>query len=70
MDVIGTTLVLIASDAFDTYQSLTGGVPDANTGLLTITSEKFSKLESLFFIVNDVVCTLMDVQCGPAHFFF
>nr|VWP01211.1 MARTX [Ganoderma boninense] len=49
----GTTLVLLASDAFAAYQNATGGVLDSNTGLLRITAEQFAKLESLFFHIGD-----------------
>ncbi|KAI9443644.1 aspartic peptidase A1 [Lactarius indigo] len=45
----GTTLILIATDAFNRYKSATGGVNDANTGLLRITSTQFANLQSLFF---------------------
>ncbi|KAH9903125.1 family A1 protease [Cubamyces lactineus] len=48
----GTTLLLIASDAFATYQSLTGGVLDPTTGLLRITPEQFANLKSLFFHIG------------------
>ncbi|CDO77365.1 hypothetical protein BN946_scf184787.g14 [Trametes cinnabarina] len=48
----GTTLLLIASDAFATYQNLTGGVLDPTTGLLKITPEQFTNLKSLFFHVG------------------
>ena len=54
MDIIGATLVLLATDAFQRYQTATGSVLDEQTGLLSITSEQFSKLESLFFTVNNV----------------
>ncbi|TCD68313.1 hypothetical protein EIP91_011172 [Steccherinum ochraceum] len=49
-----TTLTLIASDAFAKYQQLTGGIPNANTGLLQISSAQFSALKSLFFTINNV----------------
>ncbi|KAG1861932.1 aspartic peptidase domain-containing protein [Suillus tomentosus] len=49
----GTTLVLIASNAFSTYQAVTGGVLDQTTGLLTITSSQYAKLQSLTFIIGD-----------------
>ncbi|KAI0767716.1 aspartic proteinase precursor [Fomes fomentarius] len=50
----GTTLILIASDAFAVYQNLTGGVADdQNTGLLKLTQEQFDNLESLFFHIGD-----------------
>jgi len=45
----GTTLVLIATNAFNAYQKATGGVLDDNTGLLRITSTQFSNLQSLSF---------------------
>ena len=48
----GTTLLLIATDAFQTYQKLTGGTPDAATSLLTISDP--STLESLFFHIGGV----------------
>ncbi|OSC99238.1 family A1 protease [Trametes coccinea BRFM310] len=48
----GTTLLLIASDAFATYQNLTGGVLDPATGLLKITPAQFANLKSLFFHVG------------------
>ncbi|KAI0634432.1 family A1 protease [Trametes polyzona] len=48
----GTTLILIASDAFARYQTATGGVPDSTTGLLTITPLQFASLQSLFFHIG------------------
>jgi cathepsin E len=45
----GTTLILIASDAFSAYQSATGAVLDQTTGLGTISNSQFSNLQSLFF---------------------
>ncbi|KAF8971720.1 aspartic protease [Flammula alnicola] len=45
----GTTLVLIATNAFTKYKTATGAVLDNNTGLLRITSTQFSNLQSLFF---------------------
>ncbi|KAI9441953.1 aspartic peptidase A1 [Lactarius psammicola] len=45
----GTTLILIATNAFNSYKSATGAVNDASTGLLRITSTQFSNLQSLFF---------------------
>ncbi|KAI0760883.1 family A1 protease [Trametes elegans] len=48
----GTTLLLIASDAFATYQNLTGAVLDADSGLLRITPEQFANLPSLFFHIG------------------
>lgn len=48
----GTTLILIASDAFATYQELTGGVMDENVGLLSITPAQFANLQSLVFNIG------------------
>jgi len=50
----GTTLILLATDAFNRYKSATGGVADRNTGLLRITSTQFANLKSLFFNINGV----------------
>ncbi|TDL28098.1 aspartic peptidase A1 [Rickenella mellea] len=47
----GTTLVLIATDAFNRYKSATGAVLDNNTGLLRLTTAKFNTLPSLFFTI-------------------
>ncbi|KAI9462931.1 acid protease [Russula earlei] len=48
----GTTLILIATDAFDRYRAATGAVPDNTTGLLRITPAQYADLESLFFTVG------------------
>ncbi|KJA16831.1 hypothetical protein HYPSUDRAFT_147208 [Hypholoma sublateritium FD-334 SS-4] len=45
----GTTLVLIASDAYAAYTTATGAVLDKTTGLLLITKTQFSNVKSLFF---------------------
>jgi hypothetical protein len=50
----GTSLVLIASDAFATYQSLTGATADQTTGLLMITPAQYNNLQTLNFVVNGV----------------
>ena len=57
MNLSGTTLVLLASDAFSTYQKATGGVLDNETGLLRLTTAQFEKLSSLFFNINGVSAT-------------
>jgi cathepsin E len=54
----GTTLVLIASDAFSRYRSATGAVLDSATGLLRITSAQFANLQSLFFTISGVTYEL------------
>jgi len=50
----GTTLILIATDAYNSYRSLTGGVLDANTGLLKITSTQYANLKTLNFNIHGV----------------
>ncbi|KAG6837334.1 hypothetical protein H0H93_011429 [Arthromyces matolae] len=54
----GTTLVYIATDAYNRYRSATGAVLDSTTGLLRITSSQFSSLQSLFFTINGVAFEL------------
>jgi len=48
----GTTLVLIAHNAFTQYQSLTGAVADGRTGLLRVTSTQFANLKTLNFLIG------------------
>ncbi|KAL1950685.1 hypothetical protein VTO73DRAFT_5809 [Trametes versicolor] len=48
----GTTLLLIATDAFQAYQKATGAKLDNTTGLLTITEAQFENLQSLFFNIG------------------
>jgi len=50
----GTTLLLIASDAFARYNTATGAVADPTTGLQTITTTQFSSLQSLNFLINGI----------------
>ncbi|KAF8808106.1 aspartic protease [Phlegmacium glaucopus] len=50
----GTTLVLIATNALNSYKSLTGAVVDRRTGLLKITSTQFANLKTLSFVVSGV----------------
>ncbi|KAH9934585.1 family A1 protease [Epithele typhae] len=49
----GTTLLLLATDAYETYMDLTGAVPDKATGLLSLTPAQFGNLQSLFFHIGD-----------------
>ncbi|RPD62286.1 acid protease [Lentinus tigrinus ALCF2SS1-6] len=48
----GTTLLLLATDAFQAYQRATGAKLDQSTGLLSLTEAQFSKLQSLFFAIG------------------
>lgn len=50
----GTTLLLLATDAFNAFQKATGGVMDSNTSLLSITSTQFANLKSLFINISGV----------------
>ncbi|TFK77430.1 aspartic peptidase A1 [Pluteus cervinus] len=62
----GTTLILLASNAFDSYQSATGAVLDQTTGLLKITSAQFAKLQPLNFNIAGTTFVLSpDAQLWP-----
>jgi len=50
----GTTLLLIASDAFSRYCTATGAKVDDATGLAIITSSQFASLQSLNFVIGGV----------------
>ncbi|KAG0037938.1 hypothetical protein BGZ82_001526 [Podila clonocystis] len=54
-----TALLLLATDAFQKFQKATGASPDAQTGLLTITSDQYEILKPLSFNVGGVSHTLM-----------
>ncbi|KAI0793715.1 aspartic peptidase A1 [Fomes fomentarius] len=54
----GTTLILLADDAFDKYLNAVGGAPDPYTGLLKITPAAYKNLKSLFFTINGVTFEL------------
>ena len=48
----GTTLLMIATDAFQKYQKATGASMDQTTGLLKLSEEQFENLQSLFFNIG------------------
>ena len=48
----GTSLILLASNAYDAYKLATGAIEDASTGLLSITSDQLSGLQSLYFTIG------------------
>ena len=50
----GTTLTLIATDAFKRYQAATGSTLDKTTGFLRLTLAQFSNLQSLFFTIGGI----------------
>lgn len=54
----GTTLILIATNAFNQYQSLTGAVSDSATGLLRLTTSQYDALQNLYFNINGVTYAL------------
>ncbi|KAJ7201370.1 family A1 protease [Mycena pura] len=47
----GTTLIYLATNAFNAYQNATGGAPDSTTGLLSITPKQFADLKDLNFVI-------------------
>ncbi|KAG1842520.1 acid protease [Suillus subalutaceus] len=54
----GTTLILIATDAFDKYKSATGATLDNSTELLKISSDQYDQLSSLYFTTGGVTYEL------------
>ena len=48
----GTTLTLLATDAFNRYKQLTGATYDSRTGLHMLTNAQFQNLQSLYFQVG------------------
>jgi len=54
----GTTLILIATQAFNLYQNVTGAVVDPVTGLLTVTEAQFAALPPLNFVVGGTTFSL------------
>lgn len=48
----GTTLILIATNAYDAYTKATKAKLDNASGLLKITSSNYNNLESLFFTIG------------------
>ncbi|KAG6334306.1 hypothetical protein ID866_4785 [Astraeus odoratus] len=54
----GTTLILIATNAYTKYKSLTGAVADSSTGLLRITTSQYNSLQNLDFNIGGVTYAL------------
>ncbi|PIL28664.1 transporter [Ganoderma sinense ZZ0214-1] len=48
----GTSMVLLATDAFEQYKTQTGAVMDNKTGLLRVTPEQFGRMRSLVFTIG------------------
>ena len=53
----GTTLLMIATDAFQKYQSATGATLDENTGLLRLSTADYDNLEDMTFTIGGVEYT-------------
>ncbi|KAG2155178.1 acid protease [Suillus bovinus] len=53
-----TVLILIATDAFDTYKTATGATLDETTGMLRITADQYSSLKPLIFTIGGTAFTL------------
>ncbi|KZV80356.1 family A1 protease [Exidia glandulosa HHB12029] len=54
----GTTLIYLATDAFNKYKSATGATADSATGLLKLTSTKFKALKPLNFVIGGTTFSL------------
>ena len=50
----GTTLIVLATDAFNKYQEATGSTFDENVGLLSLPNSQYSTLKSLYFTAGGV----------------
>ncbi|KAJ7274233.1 acid protease [Mycena rebaudengoi] len=50
----GTTLCMLATQAFQAYQKATGAVMDNSLGLLTVTEEQYAKMQSMCFNIGSV----------------
>ncbi|KAH9914106.1 aspartic peptidase A1 [Fomitopsis serialis] len=62
----GTTLLLLATDAFNAYQNMTGATMDDSSGLLQIDEEQYGALQSLYFNIGGTVYELTrDAQLWP-----
>jgi len=62
----GTTLILIATEAFQAYEKATGATMDNTTGLLTLPASGFAKLQDLNFSIGGTTFTLTpDAQVWP-----
>ncbi|KAF9286314.1 hypothetical protein BGZ68_003049 [Mortierella alpina] len=50
----GTTLLLLATDIYNTFRTATDAVHDEVTGLLTLNARQFASMKSLFVHINGV----------------
>jgi len=62
----GTTLVLLATNAFDAYKSAIGATLDEDTGLLKVSTKNFDKMTNLNFVIGGETFALTpDAQLWP-----
>jgi len=62
----GTSLLLLASDAFESYANATGATLDEDTGLYAIPSDQFGNLQSMFFNIGGTTYEFTaDAQIWP-----
>ncbi|KAH8553065.1 aspartic peptidase domain-containing protein [Umbelopsis sp. PMI_123] len=61
--VLGTSLILLAADAFQAYQKATGAALDNTTGLFKLTADQFANLKSLYFHIGDQAYELSPNAC-------
>ncbi|KAF8846105.1 acid protease [Paxillus ammoniavirescens] len=54
----GTTLILLASNAYSKYQTATGATLDRTTGLLRLTTTQYNSLQNLNFNIGSVTYAL------------
>lgn len=54
----GTTLLLLATDAFNAYQKAIGAVLDSTTGLLTVTEAQYGQMQNLVFTIGSATFEL------------
>ena len=55
----GTTLLMIATDAFQKYEKATGAKMDSTTGLLKVTEQQLEKMQSLYFNIGTSIPLLL-----------
>ncbi|KAG2358441.1 family A1 protease [Suillus spraguei] len=62
----GTTFLYLASDVYENYKDLTGGIVNPANGLLQISPEQFGRLHVLEFYIHRSIYTLIpDAQIWP-----
>ncbi|KDQ06954.1 hypothetical protein BOTBODRAFT_39191 [Botryobasidium botryosum FD-172 SS1] len=54
----GSSLIYVATDAFNVYKTATGAQTDPTTGFLEITAAQYATLQDISFVVNGTTFTL------------